>query len=126
MKLNQVTLPSFDIAQSREFYLRLGFTLIVDSKHYLRFYCEEGGSTFSLHQADDSKVNNSVIYFECNKLDKLYHELNDKGVDFESEPSDQAWAWREARLRDPSGNQICLYYAGENRVNPPWRVTVKK
>ena len=27
-----------------------------------------------------------------------------------------------AYLRDPDGNRLCLYFAGENRVNPPWRV----
>ena len=25
-------------------------------------------------------------------------------------------------LRDPAGNRITLYHAGENRLNPPWRV----
>ena len=25
-------------------------------------------------------------------------------------------------LRDPAGNAICLYHAGENRRFPPWRV----
>ena len=25
-------------------------------------------------------------------------------------------------LRDPAGNLIALYHAGENRLNPPWRV----
>jgi len=23
---------------------------------------------------------------------------------------------------DPSGNVVCLYHAGDNRLNPPWRV----
>jgi hydroxymethylpyrimidine/phosphomethylpyrimidine kinase len=32
------------------------------------------------------------------------------------------WLWREARLRDPSGNEICLYHAGANRRFPPWRI----
>ena len=41
---------------------------------------------------------------------------------FESEPIDQTWLWREAYLKDPNGNQICLFYAGENRLNPPWRL----
>ena len=27
-----------------------------------------------------------------------------------------------AYLRDPAGNLICLFWAGENRKNPPWRV----
>ena len=38
------------------------------------------------------------------------------------EPTDQHWLWREAILHDPSGNKIKLYWAGENRLNPPWRV----
>jgi hypothetical protein len=29
---------------------------------------------------------------------------------------------REAILCDPSGNMIKVYWAGENRLNPPWRV----
>lgn len=28
----------------------------------------------------------------------------------------------EARFRDPSQNVICLYWAGESRRFPPWRV----
>ena len=34
----------------------------------------------------------------------------------------QEWLWREAYTSDPNGNRICLFYAGENRKNPPWRV----
>jgi hydroxymethylpyrimidine/phosphomethylpyrimidine kinase len=30
--------------------------------------------------------------------------------------------WREARLRDPDGNIIFLYHAGEARRFPPWRI----
>lgn len=40
-----------------------------------------------------------VVYFEC-----------------------QAWGWREARMLDPSGNELCLFSAGEFRKDPPWRV----
>jgi hypothetical protein len=25
-------------------------------------------------------------------------------------------------LRDPDGNILCLYHAGDNRRNPPWRL----
>jgi hypothetical protein len=42
---------------------------------------------------------------------------------FEHDPVDQTWLWREARLRDPDGNQLCLFHAGENRLNPPWRLS---
>jgi hydroxymethylpyrimidine/phosphomethylpyrimidine kinase len=30
--------------------------------------------------------------------------------------------WRESRLRDPAGNTIFLYKAGEARRFPPWRM----
>ena len=41
---------------------------------------------------------------------------------FEHGPRGQPWMWREARLRDPSGNTIFLYKAGEARRYPPWRI----
>ena len=37
-------------------------------------------------------------------------------------PSDKRWLWREVRLKDPDNNQLILYFAGENRLNPPWRI----
>ena len=126
MKLNQITLPSDNIAKSREFYLNLGFTLIVDSEHYLRFWCEDGDATFSLHFTDTAERKNSaIIYFECGDVDVKYQELLLLGFDFLTVPKIQSWKWHEVRLLDPSGNQICLYHAGENRKNPPWGVSVK-
>jgi len=123
MNLNQVTLPATDIAASVAFYQRLGFTLIVSSPHYARFECPEGEATFSVHLADalpqDSGV---VVYFECADLDRRVASLQALGVSFSKLPTDERWLWREARLSDPTGNMICLYWAGENRRNPPWRV----
>ena len=46
------------------------------------------------------------------------------GIAFTRLPTDERWLWREARLRDPDGNVLCLFHAGENRRHPPWRVTV--
>jgi len=31
------------------------------------------------------------------------------GLTFESDPVDQPWLWRQAHLRDPAGNLLCLY-----------------
>jgi hypothetical protein len=45
-----------------------------------------------------------------------------RGVRFTQLPRDETWLWREARLLDPSNNTICLYHAGANRLDPPWRV----
>jgi hydroxymethylpyrimidine/phosphomethylpyrimidine kinase len=41
---------------------------------------------------------------------------------FEREPAQQPWLWYEAWLRDPAGNAVCLFNAGENRRFPPWRL----
>ena len=48
--------------------------------------------------------------------------LQAAGLVFDQLPTDQPWGWREARLRDPAGNAVCLYQAGENRRYPPWRL----
>jgi catechol 2,3-dioxygenase-like lactoylglutathione lyase family enzyme len=123
MNLNQVTLPASDIAASAEFYRRMGFTQIVDSPHYARFVCPAGDSTFSIHLADAPARNTGVvIYFESKSLDDEVRRLQAAGFVFEQTPRDERWLWREARLRDPAGNIICIYWAGENRKHPPWRV----
>ncbi len=49
--------------------------------------------------------------------------LKAAGLTFESDPVNQPWLWREAYLRDPAGNSLCLYSAGDNRRFPPWRLT---
>ncbi|MBF7073984.1 VOC family protein [Glaciecola sp. MH2013] len=122
MELNQITLPVNNMKEAVRFYLTLGFTLIVDTPHYARFTCPDGDSTFSLALEEEAFENHSVIYFEHEALDELFENLSDKGVVFEQAPTDQRYLWREAVLKDPSGNKIKLYWAGENRINPPWRV----
>ena len=123
MELNQVTLPATDIAASVAFYRLMGFELIVDSPHYARFKSTVGDATFSVHKVDvKPATSGTVVYFECAELDEHVAALQAKGIKFTQEPRDERWLWREARLLDPAGNVICLYHAGENRLNPPWRV----
>ena len=113
MNLNQVTIPSTDLARSSKFYGQLGLTWIVDAiPRYARFECP-GGSTLSLHHVERVDPESGiVIYFECTNLDERVDELKQQGVEFESGPRDERWAWREARLRDPDGNMVCLFYGG--------------
>ncbi len=124
MNLNQVTLPCRDYIASAAFYRQLGFRQIVDSPpRYARFECANG-ATFSLHTDVEATPDSSgvVVYFEIDALDAKVAELQAQGVVFESEPVDQPWLWREARLLDPAGNRLCLFAAGANRRNPPWRM----
>ena len=122
MNLNQVTLPVRDIPSAVRFYLALGCIQIVDTPHYARFCCPEGDATFSLALEDGEFVNGAVIYFEHERLDEWVEELRAAGIGFEQDPTDERYLWREAVLRDPSGNKIKLYWAGVNRLDPPWRV----
>ncbi len=119
--LNQFTIGCSDYAASVAFYKKLGFTQIVDSPlRYARFE-SAGGATFSLH-ASDKPASDNVIYFESADLGQWCAELAASGMTFDQIPRDESWGWREARLRDPHGNIVCLYHAGENRRFPPWRI----
>ncbi len=124
MNLNQVTLPCLDVERSSAFYRALGLTQIVSSPpRYARFECAAGGSTFSLHRVDSLGSGAGIIvYFECEDLDARVRQLSAQGFVFDSAPTDQAWLWREAYLRDPDGHVLCLYHAGDNRRYPPWRL----
>ena len=123
MDLNQVTLPALDVTASIAFYRKLGFELIVEASHYARFKATTGDSSFSVHAVESMvEPSQTVVYFECADVDAQVEALRARGVCFTQEPRDEPWLWREARLVDPAGNVICLYRAGSNRLDPPWRV----
>jgi len=85
--------------------------------------CRMGTRTFSIEKVEGWTGGDwPEIWFESDRLDELVLELKAKGVVFESEPETTDYLWRVAHLRDPAGNRITLYHAGENRLNPPWRL----
>ena len=124
MNLNQVTVPSLNVENAILFYEKLGLKLIVKTlPNYARFECPDGNATFSIHLTETLPQGDGVyVYFECEDLDAHVASLKENGIQFEKEPTDERWLWREARLKDPDGNQLILFYGGENRLNPPWRI----
>lgn len=124
MNLNQITIPSLDLSVSVPFYQKLGLQLIVDAlPRYARFACPDGEASFSVHQVNKLPKGEGIyVYFEIKQLDEKVQYLLDEGIEFDEMPTDQRWLWREARLKDPDGNQLILFYGGENRLNPPWRI----
>ena len=123
-RLNQVTVTGSNYRKSVEFYLALGLKQIVDSPEngYARFETE-GGATLSVQiDPEETILATTAIYLECDDLDERVERLARAGLIFEHGPRNQPWMWREARLRDPSGNIIFLYKAGEARRFPPWRI----
>jgi hydroxymethylpyrimidine/phosphomethylpyrimidine kinase len=122
LRLNQVTVTGTNYERSVDFYRKLGLKQIVDSApDYARFETE-GGTTFSVQiDPEESIVATTAVYFECHDLDERVEQLARAGIPFEHGPRNQPWMWREARLRDPDGNIIFFYKAGEARRFPPWR-----
>ena len=122
-RLNQVTVTGTNYERSVEFYQKLGLKQIVDNPpDYARFETA-GGATFSVQIDPEEKIfATTAIYLECDDLDERVEQLARSGLAFEHGPRNQPWLWREARLRDPYGNIVFLYKAGEARRFPPWRM----
>ena len=111
-----------NIDKSIEFYEKMGLKLIVKDDHYARFVAPGNEATFSIHKTNYFQVNETFVYFETPDVDKTIADLELKGLEIILEPVLQTWLWYESYLDDPDGNKICIYYAGENRLNPPWRI----
>ncbi len=123
MNLNQVTIYTKLPFETAEFFEKLGLRKIVDSlPRYARLECPDGGSTLSVHETETNAPSGITLYFECENLDADVTRLKSLGIIFTQEPTDQPWLWREAYTADPNGNRICLYHAGKNRLDPPWRI----
>lgn len=122
MKLNQVTVAVKEIKKAIEFYEKLGLELIVEADHYARFIVPGNEATFSIHRTETFSPSETVVYFETKDVDSEVALLKEKGLKFEQEPLMKSWLWYEAHLNDPSGNKICIYQAGVNRLDPPWRI----
>jgi catechol 2,3-dioxygenase-like lactoylglutathione lyase family enzyme len=126
MRLNHVMVAVSDLDRAVDFYRRLGLRQIVGgTADYARFELPEGGGTFSLHVVGTGTPppeSLTEIGFECDDLDKRVASLKEAGFEFIHDIIDQPYLWREARLRDPDGNVILLFHAGQNRLDPPWRL----
>lgn len=126
MRLNHVTLIATDFERSVAFYRALGLVPIVhEPPRYARFRCPGGDETLSIEVTGEPGAPcRAQVYLECRDLDATVSGLKGSGVAFDLEPTEMDYLWREARLRDPDGHDIRLYYADDNRLNPPWKVPV--
>jgi len=125
MRLNHITLIVSDFERSKAFYSTLGLIRIVDSPpRYARFQLPDGDSTLSIEVTGDAPTAaaSTQIFLECDDLDATVARLKSHGITFTQDPTDMRYLWREARLLEPDGYDLRLYRAGENRLNPPWKV----
>ena len=129
MRLNQVSILSQDVECAVVFYEALGLKRIAANyPSDARLLCPgEGSAVLAITHSKQMPIrSNATLYFECEDLDRTVARLRAQGVVFDSDPLDEPWHWREARLRDPDGNPIVLYTpdrtrAAEPRPDPAWR-----
>lgn len=122
MRLNHITLPASDVENSAGFYVRLGLTQIVANyPNYARLLAPDGDTTLSLHQTGTVQTGAS-IHFEVEDVDQTVGQLKQAGFEFVCDPVDQPYLWREGILLDPDEHRIFIFHAGENRLDPPWRL----
>lgn len=124
MRLNHVTLIVTDFDRSAAFYRSLGLVPIVhEPPRYARFRCPDSDETLSIEVTGEPPgPARAQLFFECPDLDETVTRLKRDGVTFVQDPTDMPYLWREARIRDPDGHDIRLYFAEDNRLNPPWKV----
>lgn len=126
MRLNHVTLPAHDLAQSIAFYQALGLELIVrEDPRYARF-AVDATSTLSVEVSEDNRAGTAEILLHCDDVDADVAAAEARGVMFDTPPTDQSYLWRTATVRDPAGNRIVLFHAGKMQHFPPWRLDGRK
>ncbi len=126
MRFNHATIIVSDLERSKQFYTALGFEIIVNAPpRYARFVVPGNAATFSVEVTPDARPmgpEQAQFFFECDDVDATYEALVKKGLTFTQPPTDMPYLWREARLLDPDGHDIRIYHAGQNRLDPPWKV----
>ena len=64
-------------------------------------------------------VNNQTVNTGLNPVTELFYGGSTGMEKF----SRFLFHFNEARLKDLDNNQLIIYHAGKNRLNPPWRIT---
>jgi len=113
MRLNHVTLIVGNLERSLDFSHALGMTPIFHAPpRRACFVCPDGDSTLSVEVTGQPALPAGVqIYFEIaggDALDRRIADLREARVVFHQRPTDMNCLWREARLADPDGHEVCL------------------
>ncbi len=124
MRLNHLTLGVSDLDRAVAFFRLLGLRQIVADEGYARFVAPSGETTLSLEsRGREVHAEGFSVHFECEDVDASVAALKGRGIEFEQEPTDMPYLWREAIARDPDGHAVYLFSAGVNRLDPPWKLS---
>ena len=118
MKLNAGIVTS-KLAETKAFYTQaLGFGVTFENEFYLLLHTPGGASELSFllpehptqqplfHQAFQGQ--GMYLTIEVDDVDKLYHELQNKGIPIQIDIRDEPWGDRHFAVQDPNGIGIDL------------------
>jgi catechol 2,3-dioxygenase-like lactoylglutathione lyase family enzyme len=120
-------LPSRDLAETRTFYERLGFTPWFNGRGPWEYEIVSRGRLV-LHFFQDSTRrpagSDTSCYLRVKDADALHHEwaaigLPAEGIPRLTAPEDQPWGMREFALVDPSGNLLRVGHDLRDAYDPP-------
>jgi predicted enzyme related to lactoylglutathione lyase len=115
-KLKFVSIPVLDQDRAVDFYVnKLGFALVTDQpmgpgQRWIEVRPPKGEAGVALFTApgqEDRVGTFTGISMECDDVEKTYHELKAKGVEFNKPPKSESWGVA-AIMKDSEGNQIVL------------------
>ena len=100
-----ITIPVSDQQKAKEFYIKLGFQIIMETP-------ADHGQTWVQLGLPDQTTSISLlkfhgIIFETNDIEKEIQELKTKGIEV-GKIDNTPWG-RFAWLKDPDGNGLCLH-----------------
>jgi catechol 2,3-dioxygenase-like lactoylglutathione lyase family enzyme len=103
VRLNHVMFAVADLDRSVGFYRSLGLRQIVSVDGYARFVSPEGDTTLSLESRDrDVHADGFSVHFDCDDVDATVAALKERGVEFEQDPTDRPYLWREPSSAIPT------------------------
>jgi lactoylglutathione lyase len=107
MELGQfsVSLAVGDIAESRAFYEKLGFQVILGEQSENWLIMQNGTATIGLFQEMFEK---NILTFNPLNVREIQRALKSRGLSFELEADESTEGPAHAVLYDPDGNQILL------------------
>ncbi len=120
--INQILLYSKDIAASKDFYTKLGFTVSDEAQDHVHFklgeftlQCfDESKSSFPSKAPMENKGLGMFIFVEVDDVDATYADLVAKALKPSSEPKDWPWGNREFAIKDPDGYRLVFYKPTQN------------
>lgn len=109
-----ISIPVTDQQAAKEFYLKFGFTLIVENPfhngvNWIQLGLPDGGTSITLVNWFPQLTPGSIAGFviKCDDLDKTITELTAKGITV-GDADKTPWG-RFATVKDPDGNAWSLH-----------------